>query len=70
MLESEHVIVQSNVCERRSKKQMTALRMEGRKKGRRACDDGPANCMSIICAAVFIFSIHFHPPICRGNGAG
>ena len=68
MLESEHVFVQSDVWER-NKKEMTAFRMEGRKKGRRVCNDGPANCMSIICAAVFIFSVHFHPPIRRRNGA-
>lgn len=36
VVESEHVLAESNVWEMRSEKQMAALRMEGgRKKGRR-----------------------------------
>lgn len=62
VLEREHVLAQSNVWERRSEKQMAALRMEGgRKGGGRVMMNQPT---TIICAArVFILSTSlFHPP--------
>lgn len=73
VVESEHVLVQSNVWEMRSEKQMAALRMEGGKKGGGTSDDEPTYSIYHLCCLYvhpLYFTLSSTQPERKWNGVG
>lgn len=63
VVESEHVLAQSNVWEMRSEKQMAALRMGVGRKGGGTSDDEPTyKIYHLCCQNIHQFHSFIHPP--------